>query len=55
MDLHDGDERGVQVVRLGLARVQDLHGVPSDGYWVRSKKDMFLLSSVQFGLNKYQQ
>ena len=29
VDLHDGDERRVQVVSLGLARVQDLHGVPA--------------------------
>ena len=32
VDLHDGDERGVQVVRLGLARVQDLHGVPKKSF-----------------------
>ena len=31
MDLHDGDEAGVQVVRLGLLGVQDLHGVRSPG------------------------
>ena len=33
MDLHDGDEGGVQVVRLGLLAVQDLHGEgpPGDG------------------------
>ena len=29
VDLHDCDERGVQVVRLGLARVQDFNGVPA--------------------------
>ena len=31
MDLHDGDEAGVQVVRLGLLGVQHLHGVRPTG------------------------
>ena len=33
MDLHDGDERGVEVVRLGSLGVEDLHGegAPGDG------------------------
>lgn len=35
MDLHDGDQRGIQVVSLRLFSVQNLHGVGT----ARNRKD----------------
>ena len=51
MDLHDGDEGGVQVVRLGLLAVQDLHGEgpPGDGEDGRLKEVLGELDGVQRG------
>ena len=51
MDLHDGDERGIEVIRLWLLRVEDLHreGTAGNSEDRTSKEVLRELLSIQGG------